>query len=742
MLFGHAGIYAYPIEYANDRQAELQACDADRYRGNRIEATNCYSALLVDHPDPRLKAEAAWAMGDFRAANGYFQTAIKEYPEDPMLRTRWGKLFSATHDDSEAVKLFQESLGIDPSYVPAILGLAEVAAGRFEDMARKWVEEVLDLDPDAIGAHLLLARMELEVGNLDTADASLDKALELAEARDLAPLEIYSLKASVDLLRNIFASPWTERALAYNASYGDIYATPAYFYVITRRYREAIDLYQRAVEIEPNFYDAHAELGVNLLRENRIDEAQRHLAIAYNGDNFSARTVNTLRLIDSYENFVVKEHAGGVDPETAEPGVILRLHEDETPVLEPYVLELANASIKAFAERYNFEPRESIVVEFYPDHDDFAVRIAGLPGIGLLGVTFGYLLAMDSPSGRAEGDFHWGTTLWHEMAHVFTLEATDHLVPRWFSEGVSVFEEWSTGPLGGRHIPESVIMAMTEDKFLPVAELDSGFIRPAYPNQVIVSYMQAGLICEFIAATWGQQALRDMLDDYRDGGDTPSAIEAALGISPEDFDTRFAAEIDQEFGVLLGNFEAWQAAQQRLHEAAASEAWSDAIDAAREAIALYPEYVDEGSPYLVLAKAELQTGNQNAARQTLAEYHRQGGYDPAALLQLSRWLTAADERDAAIEVLEDTLLVSPLNDEVHAELGDLLLEADRPAPALREYQVLFALDPHDKAAAHFRLAKAHLGLDDTANANEHLLYALEIAPHYREAQQLLLEIVR
>ena len=30
----------------------------------------------------------------------------------------------------------------------------------------------------------------------------------------------------------------------------------------------------------------------------------------------------------------------------------------------------------------------------------------------------------------------------------------------------------------------------------------------------------------------------------------------------------------------------------------------------------------------------------------------------------------------------------------------------------------------------------------TGKATEYLLYALEIAPHYREAQQLLLEIVR
>ncbi len=176
-------------------------------------------------------------------------------------------------------------------------------------------------------------------------------------------------------------------------------------------------------------------------------------------------------------------------------------------MLEPYVLDLVNRTIETYSKRYGFTLKQPVIVELYPDHDDFAVRIAGLPGIGLLGVTFGYLVAMDSPTGRADDTFHWGTTLWHEMAHVFTLEATNHLVPRWFSEGVSVYEEWSTGPLPGRHIPLPVFAAIKEDKFLPVAELDRGFIRPTYEAQVIVSYMQAGLICEYIAGRFGQEAL-------------------------------------------------------------------------------------------------------------------------------------------------------------------------------------------------------------------------------------------
>jgi tetratricopeptide (TPR) repeat protein len=746
-LCGASGAHALTIEYSLDRPEALVACDGQAYRGARTEAAACYRNLLAQNADTRIKADAAQALGDVRTANSLFQSAIKEYPEDARLRTRWGELFLATHQNNEAIKLFQEAIELDADYAPAKIGLAKVAAGRFEEKTREWAEEVVDESPDdALPAYLLLARAALEDGALDDADAALDEALELAEDNDRSPLEIYALKASVDLLRGVTESQWTRRALALNAGYGEAYATPAYFYVITRRYREAIELLRRAIEVEPDLYSAHAELGVNLLRENKVEEAQSHLAIAYRGDPYSAPIVNTLRLIDSLDNFVVKMHPGKpkAPGSTAahNPGVITRLHKDEAAVLEPYVLELVNRTIETYSKRYGFELKEPVVVELYPDHDDFAVRIAGLPGIGLLGVTFGYLVAMDSPTGRADDDFHWGTTLWHEMAHVFTLEATNHLVPRWFSEGVSVFEEWSTGPLPGRHIPLQVLTAIKEGKFLPVAELDRGFIRPTYEAQVIVSYMQAGLVCEYVAGRFGQAGLEGMLRQFAAGKDTAAAIEGALGLAPAKFDEDFAAYVEEQLGTVLAGLERWHELLAELQVVVEREDWRLAVAKAAEAIAAFPDYVDEGSPYIAKARAHRELGETALGTETLLEYRRRGGHDPDALMALARALGAAGRNDDAIEVFDDLLMVAPLRSEVHREFGDRLSEAGEHARALVEYQALLAMNPQDLADAHYRVAKAYVALADKAKGREHLLYALEIAPHYREAQQLLLEVLR
>jgi tetratricopeptide (TPR) repeat protein len=746
-LGGAAPSYALTIEYALDRVDALVACDRMLYRGALPEAQACYRNLVAGSADTRIKADAARALGDVRSANSFFQAALKEYPEDAAVRTRWGELFLATHQNEQAIRLFQEALEIDAAYAPAKIGLAKIAAGRFEEKTREWAVQVIDETPEqALEAHLLLARAALEDGSIDGGDDALDEALELAEEHDLSPLQIYALKAAVDLLRGTAASPWTQRALSLNPRYGDAYAIPAHFYVITRRYREAIDLLTKAVEIEPDLYAAHAELGVNLMRENKIVEGQRHLTIAYQGDPYSALIVNTLRLIDSFDNFVLTEHparppAPGSNA-VHNPGVIMRLHNDESAVLALYVKELVDRTIETYSKRYGFTLERPVIVELYPDHDDFAVRIAGLPGIGLLGVTFGYLVAMDSPTGRADADFHWGTTLWHEMAHVFTLEATNHLVPRWFSEGVSVYEEWSTGPLPGRHIPVPVLAAIREDKFLPIAELDRGFIRPTYEAQVIVSYMQAGLICEYIGGHFGQRALEGMLDGFAAGKETAEVVTTVLGIPPAKFDEDFAAYVDRELGATVAQLERWQEKQGELRETIEAGDSRLIVAKAAEAIALFPDYVDAGSAYLAKAGAHRDLGETALSTDALLEYRRRGGHDPDALFALARALTTAGRNDEAIAAYKDLLMVAPLRSGVHLEFGDLLASAGRPREALLEYQALLAMNPQDLADAHYRLAKTYVALEDRAKGREHLLYALEIAPHYREAQQLLLEVVR
>jgi len=736
--------YSRNIHYGAVSDPELLRCDRLHWAGRLADSDACYRQLLRSDTGAVIKAEAAWALGDLQLANQLFRNAALENADDASIRVRWGDLFADSHQDGEAMNIYREALTIDPDSAFATLGAAKVLVGGFDDAANTYLEPLLTDSTRHPGARaaawLVVARISLENSSYSKGFDALNKAEELLGQNDWPLLELYALRAAADLLNNVTESEYTAISLEANPHFGDIYAIPAHFYVITRRYRDAIDLYQKAVDIDPGLAAAHEELGVNLLRDNQMSRARKHLELAYKEDPFSPKAVNTLRLLDSFEDFRLIN-----DPATPEKGILpitFRLHREEAAVIVPYAIELTRDSIAEFTKRYGFELKEPVVVEMYPDHEDFAVRTAGMPGIGILGATFGYVVAMDSPSGRPPEQFQWGTTLWHEMAHVFTLEATDHLVPRWFSEGVSVFEEWRSGPNPGVRIPMSVYNAMKDDRFLPIAELDEGFIRPTYEEQVIVSYMQAGLVCQFIDESYGTDKLRGILQRFKEGMQTGDAIEAVLGMSPSAFDHEFEQFVASDHSDILNNLEEWHRTQQSISQHVMAGEWQPIVELAEHLIDMLPQYIEPDSPYLALARAKEELDEHDDAVAALEAFWKQGGYEPVSLKRLGGWLHEAGRTSDAIGVFRSVNLVDPLDQELHGVLGELLLDQELADEALREFAIALELNPHDKAIAHFRLAKAHHALGNKDESQTQLLLALDVAPNYRPAQRLLLELMR
>ena len=169
-----------------------------------------------------------------------------------------------------------------------------------------------------------------------------------------------------------------------------------------------------------------------------------------------------------------------VDVEVPHGEMIFKFDPGEAAVLAPYALPLAQEAYDAFVKRYGFTPKGPILIEVFPVHDDFAVRTLGLPGlVGALGACFGRVIAMDSPQARQPpGTFSWHATLWHEIAHVFTLQLSDYRVPRWLTEGVSGYEEHRRHPAWGRELTLEYAHALSRGGTFGVKKLPEGFKRP------------------------------------------------------------------------------------------------------------------------------------------------------------------------------------------------------------------------------------------------------------------------
>jgi cellulose synthase operon protein C len=725
-------VTAWQIDYDESRSPALRRCDQPLHRGQVAEANTCFQALARSSREPLVQAESAWALGDFRAANDLFRQAVAADGDAAKPRVRWGRMFLDAGQTSDALRLFQEALKIAPRDVQARLAMARVTAERFDADVDDAIAALLAENGDLIEAHLIASRVAIEGGALDVAGRSAQRALALAQQQRQPPLEAHTLLATIEVIRNRDPGQWTEAALKFNPRYGDLFETLGYFEIIRRRYRDADVWLRRAVQVQPDSASAHRELGLNLMRLGNMADARPHLVTAYENDPFSTTTVNSLRLLDSLEQFEVIQ--------VAQPAMRLQLHRSEAAALRPYVEQLAAESIATFSRRYGYTPTEPVTIEIYPDHDDFAVRIAGLPGIGLLGVTFGSVLAMDSPSGRQSGDFHWGSTLWHEMAHVFTLSVTRNRVSRWLSEGLSVLEEWTTGPTPGVAVSPPVLDAFAAGKLLPIAKLDEGFLRPSYEDQVQVSYQQAGLACLFAEQRFGFPKLAEFLRAFTDDTTTSEAIRAVFKLEPEQFDREFNAWMKQRFAPYLADPKRWAELMARSHRLLEARNWAGAREAATAAIQMLPEYAESGSAYEVLANAERESGNSAAAIAALLQWRKAGGWDPATTRELGAMLSVAGRKEEAAQVLSSVNYADPLAPDGHDQLGNLLLANNKGKEALREYQVLLALQPLDTAAANYGLARAYRETGDAVNARRHLLESLDTAPNYRPAQKLLLEM--
>jgi cellulose synthase operon protein C len=710
------------------RAATPDDCHALTKHGRSAEAQKCYESL-TSSANPYLRAEGDWGLEMYQQANTEFRDAVAQSPDNATYRVRWGMLLHQRFNNGDAQGLFNEALMKDPKNAQAYLGLALVSADGFDDKAVQWAQKALALDPNLVEAHELMASLELEGSHPDLAVQQADAALKISPDA----LDAMAVHAAVEVLADRSPDDWLAKVRQVNPTYGEAYAIVGYQLGMNYRYEDGIDYYRKAIELDPRLWSAHSELGINLMRLGQEDEPRKQLEISYDNGYRNAETVNSLRLLDSYKNFVTFRDAT----------TIIRLNKKEAELLHPYVDEVLKAAMAAYDKKYKMKLPGPVQVEVYPDHEDFAVRTMGMPGLGALGVTFGEVVAMDSPSARPPGDFHWASTLRHEMSHVYILTATNHRVPRWFTEGLAVHEETEASPEWGDRITPDIVVALRDKKLLPVSDLDRGFTRPEYPSQVLVSYYQAGRICDYIQGRWGADKLLDMVHSFAQVKTTPEVIREDLGMAPEDFDKDFQDWLykDPDTSTTIANFETWTKSLKELAELAKAKNYDEVLQKGDEVLRMYPDYVYAANAYEFLAEADLAKGKKEAAASVLTAYRNKGGRDPEPLKKLASLEEEAGNPKEAAETLDRLNYIYPVNDEdLHRHLGDLWFDLHNYAGAIREYTAVAALNPLDKASTQFNLARAYLAAGQQDKAREFVLASLEAAPDYRPAQKLLLQL--
>ncbi len=516
-----------------------------------------------------------------------------------------------------------------------------------------------------------------------------------------------------------------------------------------RRYRfdEAIALLRTGLQLEPENRQAKASLGLNLLRTGADATGRVLLEEVFAEDAFNVQVYNMLEVMDSLDDFTT----------LATPEFELRLPNLEAAVMGPELLAFLGEALQRYSAEYATEVKRPVAVQIFDDHDEFMVRSVGLPGNpGHLGICFGNLVTLDSPRARTPRTMNWRSVLWHEFVHVITLQKTKNRIPRWLSEGISVYEEGQRDPAWGQPLDPEFAPLLKEGAWPGVESLEAFFVSPETPLHLMLGYYLAGEFVETYVAAYGKPALIAALDAIGAGTPAEEALLVAAGTDRPGLNARFAehltiacaplkhlamtpapeaaaALLDLSDGAFTKAMDAGFAAQ------AAGDA-DIAIAQFETAAALYPAFPGEANPLRQLALIQATRGDPLA---WTAAVKRLQQVDPTAYDETKALLLALKEKADWPSVLELSAWcysVDPFDREIHeAQRAAQTALGDREG-LLKTLDTLIALD--GTKGDDFRLEKAALLLDLSRNdeARTLLLALLEAYPEFRAAQELLLRL--
>lgn len=551
---------------ALDARVELGLCY--RQRGARDEERAIWNQFFDEHDAgkldmksakvQRLLGTAAFRLGSFHDANDTLRDAALlakkggDLAELSRINITWAELFLEKYRSDNADESLQDALRVDPENADALALKARVLSetsnriGEIEAL----IQHALRLSPGHAGALALQAELLIDNEEYEAALSIADQAI----AKNPTDWVAHSLRATALLLLERPAAYEAARAtvLKGNPLFSTFYRLAAQRLVVQHRYGEVVQLLEQATQLEPKNYAAWAELGSGYLRLGQDDKGLSALRRAWKGDRFNQRTKNLLDLFEKKlaEGYVLVT----LDIDPARPGtggLRLRMPKEEQALLKDLIVPLVQKEWRVLQARYGFTPKVPLTLELFADPDDYAIRTVGLPGLAALGVTFGEVVTGRSP---AQGNFNWALMIWHELSHVFAIQASRSRVPRWFTEGLSEWETTQERPEWVRRTHAEIYAALRDGALLSMGDLNGGFTRAQDIANIVVAYHEAALAIDYLVRTYGFGKIVEALRLFSTGKRTKEVLMQITGQSIAALDAAFQKDLGERLAAYRGTF--------------------------------------------------------------------------------------------------------------------------------------------------------------------------------------------
>lgn len=679
-----------------------------------------------------------------------FGTAKKTAPDLREIYLASGELALAKHDSALAARHFDEGLKKFPKDADLLSGRARAFADGDREEMGKSLEAALQANPRHLPSLLILADHRIDAEDYDGAQKSLDEVFAVNPSHP----EAWAYASVLAHLRHDAEKEAKARAAALRYWTNNPTVPHLIGLKLSQKYRfaEGAARQREALAWDPKFLPAKAQLASDLLRLGEETEGWELAQQVHEADGYDVAAFNLVTLHDTMVGFqtLTNEH------------FVLRMSQREAAIYGDRALALLERARTRLATKYQVTLASPTIVEIFPQQKDFGVRTFGMPdNPGYLGVCFGRVVTANSPAANPGHPVNWEAVLWHEFCHVVTLQLTANKMPRWLSEGISVYEERQANPAWGEQPnPKYREMILDGTSLTPIGKLSAAFLTPKTPLHLQFAYYQSSLVVEFLVQKFGPECVTKILRDLRDKVFINEAIErhtAPLATLEKDF-AAYAKERAEALGPGLD----WQrpkssrraasdpteaifgklsptnywALKEKAEALLEQKKWDEAKTPLETILRHYPGDVGGDSAYPLLAQAHRELGERAEERAVLERWARHDADAPSAYLRLMELAQNQNEWTNVVHHAELFLAVNPLVPAPYRHLALAREKLGEPRAAIALWENVLRLDPPNPVAVHYDVARLAAPLD-ASQARRHVLQALQDAPRHRAALRLL-----
>lgn len=681
-----------------------------------------------------------------------YTKARDQGPTVPDVYLAIGDLALEKHDYELAATNYSQAIELNDALPESYAGLAHAYRASLPEKATAAIVKALAINSNHMESLLFVVEQQLAAENYAAAEATIQKILKVNPHRP----EAWAFRAVLAHLENdrVAEDEYRGRAL------GHWTRNPQVDYLIGRelskkyRFQEGSEYQRRALGCDANFGPAKIQLAHDLLRLGQELEGWKLAGDVFDADQYNVVANNLVALRENLSQFAAIE----------KNGFVIRMDRREAAAYGHLVLEVLDEASQQLSAKYRVKLRKPIFIEIFPRQQDFAIRTFGLPGgSGFLGVCFGRVVTMNSPAAQGAVQTNWRSVLWHELCHVVTLQKTNNKLPRWLSEGISVYEERLANDAWGDSIRPRHRQMILGDQLTPVSQLSSAFLNPKSPDHLQFAYYESSLVVRFLVERFGEQALVDLLEGLGEGLPINDALRRHM--APTEF-------LDEQFEVYarrvangLAPRADWFQPTIRIARPADWASWledhpnsyagllgrSQSLIAEEDyqgAVAMldrfhqiYPDGRGAEEAYRMRAVAMRQLGNPVAEIESLEKVIRWDADDVPAGARLLEIYAADNNWDDVKRVSRRLQGIQPMSKSSHRYMALAAEKSADDSLLVQELKVLLSLNPIDRAETHFRLGAAQFRQGRWEAAKRDTLFALEAAPRFRDAHRLLLDIL-